>query len=169
MNAPDAPRGVTPGLFRTLMGRFASGVTVVTTMDERQRPHGMTVSAFSSLSLDPPLVLVCVDRAASMLGVLEASHHFAVNILADRQEALSRRFSDEAMELRFEGVDHRPGVSGAPVIESAHAVIECRRHSRYDVGDHCIFVGEVVAGHVAAEGGPLVFHRGAYGRFGPAA
>ena len=151
-------------LFRALLGRFASGVTVVTTLDAEGRAHGMTVSAFSALSLEPPLVLVCVAHAASMLGVLDAATHFAVNILSEEQEALSRRFADEAMELRFDGVEYARGAGGVPVLAHTVATIACRRHDRHDVGDHAIFIGEVVEGRVDGDRRPLVYHRGAYGR-----
>jgi flavin reductase (DIM6/NTAB) family NADH-FMN oxidoreductase RutF len=164
MTTSEAGKAVTRDLFRSLLSRFASGVTVVTTVDERERAHGMTVSAFASLSLDPPLVLLCVDHAASMFGVLDAATHFAVNILAEDQAALSRRFSDEAMELRFDGIAWSPGTGGVPVLAGTAAAIECRRHAKHDAGDHAIFIGEVVGG--SAEGGrrPLVYFRGTYGR-----
>ncbi|MBC7895019.1 MAG: flavin reductase family protein [Cytophagaceae bacterium] len=155
---------LTPDQFRQLMSRFASGITVLTAVDAHLRPHGMTVSAFSSLSLDPPLVLVCVDRSATMLDVLDASSHFAVNILAEGQEALSRRFSLEEMELRFEGVGHSTGIAGLPVLHGALATLECRRSARHDAGDHAIFIGEVVGGTLDPAARPLVYYAGAYGR-----
>jgi flavin reductase (DIM6/NTAB) family NADH-FMN oxidoreductase RutF len=164
MNLHDGAQRVPDAQFRSLMSRFASGVTVVTTVDDRRRAHGMTVTAFSSLSLDPPLVLICVDRAASMLEVLDTAGFFAVNILSDSQGRLSRQFSREEMELRFEGVPFHAGATSAPLIDGAHAVIECRRHARHDVGDHTIFVGLVVSGELNDTTAPLVFHRGIYGR-----
>lgn len=164
MTAPDAERAVSPDVFRHLMSRFASGVTVVTTVDLAHRPHGMTVSAFCSLSLEPPLVLLCVDRAAGMIDVIDAATHFAVSILAEDQEGLSRRFALEEMELRFEGVRYDPGLGGAPRIHGAVAVVECRRTGRFDAGDHAIFIGEVVAGHVDPAARPLVYYAGTYGR-----
>lgn len=164
MTASHADMALTPDQFRQLMSRFASGITVLTAVDARQRPHGMTVSAFSSLSLDPPLVLVCVDRSASMLDVLDAATHFAVNILAEGQEALSRRFSLEEMELRFEGVGHSSGIGGVPVLHGALATLECRRMARHDAGDHAIFIGEVMGGTLDQAARPLVYYAGAYGR-----
>ena len=164
MTAPHADKALTSNEFRQLMSRFASGITVLTAVDGRARPHGMTVSAFSSLSLDPPLVLVCVDRSATMLDVLDAATHFAVNILAEGQESVSRRFSLEEMELRFEGVGNSPGIGGVPVLHGALATLECRRSARHDAGDHAIFIGEVVGGTLDPAGRPLVYYAGAYGR-----
>lgn len=164
MTAPHAEKALTPDQFRQLMSRFASGITVLTAVDARLRSHGMTVSAFSSLSLDPPLVLVCVDRSATMLEVLDVATHFAVNILAEDQEGLSRRFSLEEMELRFEGVAHSSGMGGVPVLAGALATLECRRAGRHDAGDHAIFIGEVVGGSLDAAARPLLYYAGAYGR-----
>ena len=164
MTTSRADRAASPELFRRLMSRFASGITVLTTVDGAKRPHGMTVSAFSSVSLDPPLVLVCVDRAASMLQVLDASAHFAVNILSREQEAISRRFSVEEMELRFDGIGHSLGTTGAPVLHEALAILECRRVARHDAGDHVIFIGQVVAGEMRTAARPLVYYAGEYGR-----
>lgn len=164
MTAPQADKALTPDQFRQLLGRFASGITVLTTVDARGRPHGMTVSAFSSLSLDPPLILVCVDRAATMLDVLDTGTHFAVNVLAEGQENLSRRFSLEEMELRFEGVAHSSGIGGVPVLHGALVTLECRRSARHDAGDHAIFVGEVVGGTLDPAARPLLYYAGAYGR-----
>jgi flavin reductase (DIM6/NTAB) family NADH-FMN oxidoreductase RutF len=157
---------VSPEEFREILGRFVSGVTIVTTYDSQLQPHGMTVSAFSSLSLVPPLILACIDRAASMHDLLTRGHPFAVNILADAQEAFSLRFAQLDMERRFDGVPHSPGVHGAPVLADVHAVIECRVWARYEGGDHGIFVGEVLGGSVGT-GDPLLYHRSDYRRVGP--
>jgi flavin reductase (DIM6/NTAB) family NADH-FMN oxidoreductase RutF len=149
--------------FRALLGRFASGVTIVTAADDRERPHGMTVSAFSSLSIEPPLVLVCIDAAASMQGMFVVGSFFAVNVLAADQEPLSRRFSDEAMELRFDGVPWAAGATGAPLLVHAHARLECRCVQRHVGGDHVIVIGQVVHGDTPEGTAPLLYHRGAYG------
>ncbi|MGQ0767282.1 MAG: flavin reductase family protein [Gemmatimonadota bacterium] len=167
LSLPSLSALVTPELFRDLLGRFVSGVTVVTTSDSDGRPHGMTVSSFCSLSLDPPLILVCIDRAASMFDLLVRERHpFSVNILAADQQHLSARFSQLEMELRFDGVGHHLGEHGAPVIAGAHGVLHCLVHGRHDGGDHGIFVGEVVGGTAGTEA-PLVYHRGWYGRMEP--
>jgi flavin reductase (DIM6/NTAB) family NADH-FMN oxidoreductase RutF len=122
----------------------------------------MTVSAFSSLSLDPPLVIVCIAHAASMHGALVEASHFAVNILATDQEALSRRFASEKAD-RFDGVGYHRGQSGVALLEGALAAIECRVVATHAGGDHTIFVGEVETGTVH-ETEPLLYYRGGYAR-----
>lgn len=166
MTSATKAAAVHPDRFRELLGKFASGVTVLTTCDGSGRPHGMTVSAFSSLSLNPPLVLACVDRMASMIGVLDATETFAVNVLSESQDALSRRFSLEEMELRFDGVPFTLGPGGAPWINGCVMTVECRRMNRLDGGDHVIYVGEVIAGIDAPDLRPLVYYGGAYHRLG---
>src|SRR6185503_17550591 len=111
--------------FRQALGRFASGVTVVTCMSKAGDPCGITVSAFSSLSLDPPLVLICIDKRASMYEELKEDCCFAVNVLAQDQESVSRRFASRDAD-RFKGIGYREGLTGSPLIEGALAFIECR-------------------------------------------
>lgn len=148
-------------LFRSVLGRFATGVTVVTARDEEGRDHGMTVNAFSSLSLDPPLVLCCVDRAASMFHSLAIGQYFAVNILSATQEALSRRFSNLDADTRFEGVGFSRGVLGAAILDEVLAYLECRIVARHQAGDHAIIIGEVQ--HAATgDDRPLLYYRGGY-------
>ena len=149
--------------FRRALGRFASGVTVVTALDPSGRDHGMTVSAFCSLSLHPPLVLICIDRSADMYVVLQQTDRFCVTILAAGQEALSARFSDLDPELRFEGIATTRTTNGIAVLPNAVALIECRVAARHDGGDHGIFVGEVESA-VTTEREPLVHFRGGYVR-----
>src|SRR5512132_2389895 len=131
-----------PDTFRAVLGRFASGVTVVTTRDEAGRDHGMTVSAFCSLSLEPPLVLVCVDHAASMHPLLVVGTPVAVNILAAGQEALSRRFSSKEFP-RFDGIGYHRGLTGAPLLDDVLASMEGRIVRTHEGGDHTIVVIEV--------------------------
>jgi flavin reductase (DIM6/NTAB) family NADH-FMN oxidoreductase RutF len=150
--------------FRDLLGRFPSGVTVVTATDGFGRPHGMTVSAFCSVSLRPPLVLVCIDRAASMFDLLASGRPFAVNLLAANQASLSTRFAQLDAETRFDGVGYALGVLGVPLLHGVHATLECRVAARHDAGDHGIFVGQVEDG-VAGSHAPLVYHRGVYRQF----
>lgn len=151
-----------PATFRATLGRFASGVTVVTTRDAQGRDAGMTVSAFSSLSLSPPLVLVCIDRNASVGPVLEACDRFAVNILAEDQAPLSRRFAEHGAD-RFDGVALTRGETGTALLDGALAALECRTAERHAGGDHTILVGEVLSARVR-EGQPLVYYRGGYRR-----
>jgi 3-hydroxy-9,10-secoandrosta-1,3,5(10)-triene-9,17-dione monooxygenase reductase component len=149
-----------PDAFRSVMGRFASGVTVVTALDAERRDHGMTVSAFASLSLVPPLVLACIDHEASVHQVLTRAPYFAVSILAAHQEEIARRFS-EAGGDRFDGVGYTRGTTGAALIEDALAHLECRTVQRTEGGDHTIIVGEVEAAR-ALSGTPLLYYRGGY-------
>jgi len=150
-----------PDSFRSVLGRFASGVTVVTATDGEGRDHGMTVSAFCSLSLTPPLVLACVDRSASMNAMLVAPLHFVVNILASHQEALSRRFSGLDAARRFDGIGFTRSIGGAPVLGEVVAYLECRLVSRHDEGDHAIVVGHVETAE-SEENRPLLYYRGGY-------
>ncbi|HJQ70367.1 MAG TPA: flavin reductase family protein [Blastocatellia bacterium] len=156
---------VTKDEFRRALGHFASGVTVVTSRCEDGLLRGITVSAFTSLSLDPPLVLICIDKRASLHDYLKEGDHFAVNMLAEDQELISRRFASRDVE-RFEGLGYRTADTGAPLINGALAAIECRIAHTYPGGDHTIVIGEVIATHVT-EGRPLAYFRGGYARLGP--
>lgn len=151
--------------FRATLGRFATGVTVITTTADG-RDHGMTVSAFASLSLDPPLVLVCVDRGATMHDLLVEGAVFGVNVLAAGQEALSRRFATGEPEDRFAGVGYARGALGAPLLEGTVAWLECTVAARHPGGDHTIVVGAVaevgVREGAGREGGPLLYYRSGY-------
>jgi flavin reductase (DIM6/NTAB) family NADH-FMN oxidoreductase RutF len=154
--------------FRQALSRFASGVTVVTTKGEDGRPRGLTVSAFSSLSLDPPLVLICIDKRSSLHPHLKEGRGFAVSILAEDQEAISRRFASKDLQDRFNGIKIREGVMGLPLIEGAIAHIECLIVGSFPGGDHTIFIGQVEATAVE-EGRPLAYFRGNYARVEPSA
>lgn len=148
--------------FRTALGRFASGVTVVTTRDAEQRPHGITVSAFCSLSLEPPLVLICIDNKAGILRAFDESGAFAVNVLTENQEQTSRRFASREPN-KFEGIAYCKGIEGVPVLEGSLANLECRIKHRYEGGDHTIIVGEIEATKVH-DAQPLLYFRGGYAR-----
>jgi flavin reductase (DIM6/NTAB) family NADH-FMN oxidoreductase RutF len=149
-----------PARFRSVLGRFASGVTVVTTRDAAGADHGMTVSAFCSLSLEPPLVLMCVERHASMHDMLLTASDFVVNILAEGQELVARRFAEHT-EDRFDGIGYARGVTGSAILTDVLAYIECAMTDRHAGGDHTIFVGEVVAGQARPDR-PLLYYRGGY-------
>ena len=149
-----------PDSFRSVLGRFASGVTVVTTRDERGRDHGMTVSAFSSVSLSPPLVLVCVEQTASMHALLSVGRRIAINILAAGQEALSRRFSGPDPN-RFDGIGCTRGQTGAALLDDVLATLECTIVRLYEGGDHTIVVAEVESATSRPER-PLLYYRGGY-------
>ncbi|HMQ31963.1 MAG TPA: flavin reductase family protein [Chloroflexaceae bacterium] len=150
-------------LFRQVMGHFASGVTVVTTA-HGGRLGGITVSSFASLSLQPMLVLVCIDHGAGSRGAIAEAGQFAVNILADTQEYLSRRFASAEAEKFIPGT-YELSPRGLPLLNGALAHIECRLHSALPGGDHTIFVGEVVAAK-CNDGCPLLYYRSGYHRLG---
>lgn len=153
---------IAPQEFRRVLGHFATGVTVVTTCDGDARPTGLTASAFTSVSLDPPLVLVCVDHKAQTYPPLCDRGVFAINILASDQEALSRKFATTRLD-KFDGVPFRLSALGLPLIDGALAQIECTTVHTYPAGDHTIFVGRVE--HVdAGPGEPLLYYRGQYDR-----
>lgn len=145
--------------FRQAMGYFASGVTVVTT-EHAGRLYGMTVSSFCSLSLHPPLVLICIDQTVSTHAGIAAAGRFVINILEKRQEHISRRFASRDDE-KFIGVAWHAGRLGLPVLDDVLAVIECNLHAALPGGDHTIFVGEVVDA-VVYEGSPLLYYRRGY-------
>jgi flavin reductase (DIM6/NTAB) family NADH-FMN oxidoreductase RutF len=154
--------GVDPAQFRHLLGRFATGVTVLTarTPPPDGRPLGMTASSIASVSLDPPLLLVCVDRRHDMHAALEAGDHFALNVLAAEQEWLSRRFAG-SVENRFDGVGYRDNKQGTPIIDGTAATIECRKQATAPGGDHTVFFGLVTGGSVT-DRRPLIYYRGGY-------
>lgn len=151
---------IDPETFRTILGRFATGVTVVTIRDRDGTDHGMTVSAFSSVSLMPPLVLVCIGHASDMHPFLAGADRFGASILSASQEALSRRFSD-AMPDRFEGVGYRRGSTGVALLDDALATVECTIVARHPAGDHTIVVGQVEHGSVG-DAAPLLYYRSGY-------
>ena len=152
--------------FRRVLGHFATGVTVVTSTAPGGVVCGLTASAVTSVSLDPLLVLVCVDRAADTHGAIERSGSFAINVLAEDGEALARHFAEYPSAEKFEGVAYRAEWTGAPVLEASLAWVDCDLRNAYDGGDHTIFVGEVMAAD-ARDGAPLLYFRGGYGRLTP--
>lgn len=149
-----------PDRFRELLGRFATGVTVVTTVDGEGKPAGMTASAVSAVSLEPPLLSVCVNRATEFCGILSRSLRFAVNVLAEEQEDLSRRFATEGID-RFAGVSYRICSAGLPVLDGVVAHIWCEVEEAKDAGDHVVFFGRVVGGEVY-DRLPLLHFRSSY-------
>ena len=143
-----------------MLGRFPSGVTVVTTKAADGTDQGMTVSAFSSLSLDPPLVLICIEKSASVHGALTTASGFIVNVLSAKQEQIARRFAIVDID-RFEGVGFARSAQGYAILDDVLAVIECDRVSLCEGGDHTIIVGEVETTR-AESGTPLLYYRGGY-------
>ena len=149
--------------FRYVLGRFPSGVTVVTVRGADGRDYGMTVSAFASVSLDPPLVLVCIGDDATIAGEVAAAGHMAVSILAEDQEQIARRFAERDSD-RFAGTEISRGLKGLALIDGAVAQLECAIVARHRGGDHTIIVGEVLAARAVEDGHPLVHQRGEYRR-----
>ena len=150
------------GTFRAVLGRFASGVTIVTARDEAGVDHGMTVSAFASLSLDPPLVLICIDHAASMHPLLTGHTKIGINILSSSQETYSRRFAAEEDD-RFEGIAFTRGEHGVVLIADALAHMECTIVAHHEAGDHTVFVARIDRAAPASDDGrPLLYYRGGY-------
>ena len=146
--------------FRSVLGRFPSGVTVVTTKAADGSDQGMTVSAFSSVSLEPPLVLICIEKTASVHDALTRATAFVVNILSAKQEQIARRFSIVDID-RFEGVGFSRTQNGIAVLDEVLGIIECNRFALHDAGDHTVIVGEVEATRVE-NGSPLIYYRGGY-------
>jgi flavin reductase (DIM6/NTAB) family NADH-FMN oxidoreductase RutF len=147
-------------LFRSVMGSFAAGVTIVTTRKSDGEPCGLTATAFTSVSLLPPLALVCVDKKSDSYPYFEASGVFAVNFLANGQQDISQRFAVSGGD-KFTGIAWRPGSVGAPLLDGTIGQVECRIVHAYDGGDHTIYVGEIEAA-ATADGEPLIYFRGAY-------
>jgi len=148
--------------FRRVLGHFATGITVVATRDGEGRPTGLTVSAFSSVSLDPPLVLVCVDQKAQSYPALVQQGRFSVNVLREDQEDVSRRFATTRLD-KFDGLPHHLSSLGLPLLDHALAQLECVTVSTHVEGDHTVLVGRVEQVH-AGSGEPLVYYRARYRR-----
>jgi flavin reductase (DIM6/NTAB) family NADH-FMN oxidoreductase RutF len=152
------------GDFRSVVGAFATGVTVITTHGAAD-VYGMTANAFSSVSLDPPLVLVCVISGTTGADTIARNGVFAVNILGAHQEPISRYFSSRDRpggQAAFREVAHFTAVTGSPIIDRAAAFLDCNVAAEHEAGDHVIFIGEVVALGVDPEHRPLLFHGGKY-------
>lgn len=151
--------------FKSLCGRWTTGVTIVTARDG-DTVHGMTVSAFTEVSLEPPLVLVCADKSSNTHAVIEKGGVFAVNVLAQGQEALSNRFASKKDEWkRFDGLEVDAGSTGAPILRGTVGAFDCRVVSAHDAGDHVVYIGEVAWIRVDAGAEPLLHQSGCYGAF----
>ena len=157
--------GIDSARFRTILGHFATGVTVVTGHGA-DGPSGMAANSFTSVSLDPPLILVCMAHSSTTWPSIQASGHFAVNILGVHQEDTCRRFGAKTGD-RFEGVGWNHGKTGSPILHEAIAYLDCVIDAEHEAGDHMIVVGRVVDLGLPAAGGPLLFWRGGYAQLGP--
>ena len=147
--------------FRASLGMFATGVTIVTARAADGGLVGLTANSFNSVSLSPPLVLWSLARAAASMATFASGSHYAINVLAADQRALAERFATKHVD-RWAGVDFSEGVGGAPLLDGAVAVFECFNRSRYEEGDHVIFVGEVERCNHRAGASPLLYHGGRF-------
>ncbi len=151
-------------LFKAAMGQMASGVTVIT-MRAGEEDHGFTASSFTSVSIDPMLVLVCVVKAQRSHALIEEAKHFAVNILSTGQKELGMRFASSKLTDRFAGVDTTRAITGAAILPGNLAWVDCRLRDAFPGGDHTIFVGEVVAGEAPGGQDPLTYYNRQWGKF----
>jgi flavin reductase ActVB len=152
--------------FKQAMGSFPSGVVVATTVDAAGRRWGFTASSFSSVSLDPPLILVCPAKTAECYTAFTAASRFAVNVLSSADEAVARRFATRGA-AKFEGDDFVAGAHGLPLLRNAVAALVCRKFADHDCGDHSVIVGEVQSVQLAPGGDSLVYYRQKFWYFGP--
>ena len=157
----STPHPVEPQALRRALGNFATGVAVITTRDAQQRPIGLTVNSFTSVSLSPPLVLFCLARHSVNLPVFQQARSFAINVLHSGQGELSRRFASPVAD-RFAGVDWQAGALGDPVIAGAAACFECEHHDTLERGDHLIFIGQVQHFDQAPVNDPLLYFQGRF-------
>lgn len=148
---------------RDAMGCFATGITVVTTISDAGRPIGMTANSFTSLSLDPPLLLVCIATRSASAATLRSAEKFGVNVLQTAQQRASNRFAS-AVEDRFDAIAWHSGESGVPLLEGSLVSLECRRHAVHEGGDHFILIGDVVRAEFEPRRDPLLYFRGKYRR-----
>lgn len=150
---------------RSVMARYPTGVTVVGVLDADRVPRGLTVNSFTSVSLEPPLILVCIGHESNSHEHLVQAAGFAVSILSDRQASVAERFARRPSEGRFEGVEWEPAPSGHPVVSEAVAWLDCVTDEVLEAGDHSILIGRAVATGMGTESA-LLFHRGALGSIG---
>jgi flavin reductase (DIM6/NTAB) family NADH-FMN oxidoreductase RutF len=159
----EAPMPIDKNELRRIMGHFATGVTVITTISQNGTPYGLTANAFMSVSLEPPLLLISVDKKAESYPYFEQTRQFTVNILRDDQEGLSRRFAVSGGN-KFEGVAYHRGANDVPILDDTLAHVECRLYAAHDGGDHTLYLGEILEAETR-EGRPLLFYRGGYRAF----
>jgi 3-hydroxy-9,10-secoandrosta-1,3,5(10)-triene-9,17-dione monooxygenase reductase component len=148
--------------YRTVLGHFATGVTIITAMDGNE-PVGISANSFTSVSLDPPLVLFCAAKDSTTWPRIKAAGNFTVNVLNEHQEDVSRVFATKGAD-RFSRIGWRESRAGSPVLHDSLAYIDCEIEDEHDAGDHVIVVGRVLELGVLSEDGPLLFFRGGYGR-----
>jgi len=150
-----------PERFRAALGRFATGVTIVTARAADGTPVGLTANSFNSVSLAPPLVLWSLGLRSRALPVFQSAEHYAIHVLGVEQQALAQRFASRDVD-RWAGMDWTPNAEGVPLLPAAVAVFECRSRSRYPEGDHVILVGEVLRCRHDGAASPLLYHGGRF-------
>lgn len=148
--------------FRSVLGHFATGIAVITAMDDGE-PVGIAANSFTSVSLDPPLVLFCAAKTSTTWPRIHRAGHFTVNVLDEHQEEISRLFASREAD-RFGSVSWRAGSLGAPILDDVHAHLDCVIEAEHDAGDHVIVVGRVLEMGLTPDAGPLLFYQGRYGR-----
>jgi flavin reductase (DIM6/NTAB) family NADH-FMN oxidoreductase RutF len=146
--------------FRRVCGKYATGITIVTVLDSRGAPHGMTANSFTSVSLTPPLILVSIDRKTSILDHFRKGTRFAINVLGEEHRELSSRFARSGQD-RFGGIAWSPGMTGAPILADMLATFECEVSQMVEAGDHVVVIGEAL--HATwREGRPLLYFNSGY-------
>ena len=163
--SPQGPRPVAPdaATYRTVLGHFATGVVLVTAVDGDE-PVGMACNSFTSVSLEPPLVLFCAAKSSSTWPRIRTSGKWAANFLDEDGEEICRLFAQKGAD-RFAHIAFTPGRTGSPIVEDALAFVDCETVAEHDAGDHIVVVGKVIELGYQHEGKPLLFYRGGYGRF----
>ena len=146
--------------FKHACGRFSTGITIATVNDAQGTPHGLTVNSFTSVSLVPPLISICLGHAVSLIEIFRAASYFGINVLAEDQKPLSEHFARKGHD-RFEGIEWQPGPNGVPLLAGVLAAIECRVVRRIPAGDHDIFLAEMLTASVS-EGNPLLYFASRY-------
>jgi flavin reductase (DIM6/NTAB) family NADH-FMN oxidoreductase RutF len=147
--------------FRTALGQFATGITVVTTCSPDGEMLGITANSFNSVSLDPPLILFSLEKGALSRPAFEAAGFFAVSILSESQVALSQNFARTQGD-KWRGISFERWTTGSPILQDCLSAFDCRTYAIHDGGDHLIFIGEVLRFDIKAEGDPLIYFRGSY-------
>jgi len=148
--------------FRDALGSFATGITVVTTTHNNSDPVGITVNSFTSVSLDPPLVLWCMDNEAESYNIFAECHNFAVHILHQQQEVISQIFSTKNNGCKFSSLEWQAGKFGSPILKDFAACFQCETENRYAGGDHLILLGRVKSFETHKDKSPLIYHDGNY-------
>lgn len=161
----DGDTTIDPAQFRRVMATYPTGITVLTATHQGQ-PVGMSANSFTSVSLDPPLVLFCAAYSSSTWPQIEAAGHFVVNVMPATAEDLAAQFASKGID-RFEGIDFATGVSGGPVLAAARSYLECEIDAIHEAGDHAVVIGRVVAMGERDEQPPLIFYRSEYRRLEP--